>query len=126
MKSDEMSCDEKQTKYKADSKHSDLHENLKQLYDLAALSQNFRHKSKIVVLTAFIFSCQGGFKALLDKHFGSVRELSMLAMEIRAVIENKDNSDSWWRLTNEAAPYWTCWYCLAAASVVQPSENRMK
>lgn len=78
MKSDEMSCDEKQTDRKADSKHNDLHENLKQLYVLAALSQNFRHKSKIVVQAAFIFSCQGRFKALLDKHFGSVRELRHL------------------------------------------------
>lgn len=105
MKSDEMSCDEKQTHHKADSKSNDLHENLKQLYDLAALSQNFRHISKIVVLAAFIFSCQGRFKALLDKHIGSVRELSTLAMEFRAVIEDKDSSDSLWRLTDEAAPY---------------------
>lgn len=87
MKSDEMSCDEKQTNHKADSKHNDLHDNMKQLYDLAAISQNFRHKSKIVVLTAFIFSCQGRFKALLDKHTGSVKELSTLAMEFRVVID---------------------------------------
>lgn len=121
-----MSCGEKQTHHKADSKHNNLHENLKQLYDLAALSQNFRHISKIVILAAFIFSCQGRFKALLDKHIGSVRELSMFAMEFGVVLEDKDNSDSLWRLTNEAAPYWMGWYRSAAASVVQPSEIIMK
>lgn len=125
MKSDEMSCDEKQTDRKADSKHNDLHENLKQLYVLAALSQNFRHKSKIVVQAAFIFSCQGRFKALLQALWLCER-IETLAMEFRAVIEAKDNNDSLWRLTNEAAPYWPVWYCLATASVVQPSELRMK
>lgn len=76
-----MSFDEKQTHHKADSKHNDLHANLKQLYDLAALSHNFGHISKIVILAAFIFSCQGRFKALLDKHICSVRDLSTFAME---------------------------------------------
>lgn len=122
MKSDEMSCDEKQTHNEADSKHNNLHENLKQLYDLAALSQNFRHISKVVVLAAFIFSCQGRFKALLDKHIGSVRELSMLAMEFSAVIEDRDSSDSFWCLTNEAAPYWT----VGTARLLPQSEIRMK